>query len=472
MGPIHEQSFQESFRKAQSEQYLSLLNDLREDLNQGEEFPFASHEFQELFSECLFRQELSSFTPVNFHWSSLVDQLIYLGQLHAEIEENKSVSKLIDPDLEEELFNFWNESEYVGVFLSMLESNSNIDVVSSELFPVLENQVISFFCLHICDEIEFHEKPIAYHPVPEMGEKGSQICIGPKFLTVKVKDAGNDFFQVVGAKYVSNLLVIEENKKRVELQAKEYEHIKNKNKEILLLPTYPLDRKKIEGNVTRALGIIESYSPKCFQVFNQFTVAVVPVNEPGVVSYSMQSLPGFSSINTVERDFIDLIDDLIHENGHHYLNTILNGTDLINEDDEKIYYSPWRRSLRPVRGIYHGVFTFFWAVQLFGDLCEHRRELSNKLDAGQILKVTRRYIEEHLMVSFCGPLLQDMKKNGKLTKEGAELIEQVMLLVSNHQGGVDRASEFLKENSSDDYKKINELKSHLSQMHKKYIKSL
>jgi len=82
----------------------------------------------------------------------------------------------------------------------------------------------------------------------------------------------------------------------------------------------------------------------------------------------MQSLPGYSSLNMFDRDQIDLMDDLLHENGHHYLNTFLNHQDLINEDDDKIYYSPWRKALRPVRGIYHATFTFFWALELFYQL--------------------------------------------------------------------------------------------------------
>jgi HEXXH motif-containing protein len=61
-----------------------------------------------------------------------------------------------------------------------------------------------------------------------------------------------------------------------------------------------------------------------------------------------------------------LIDDLIHENSHHHLNLLLRKYVMYRGDqNQRIFYSPWRRSLRPLRGILHAVFTFTMGAMLF-----------------------------------------------------------------------------------------------------------
>ena len=96
------------------------------------------------------------------------------------------------------------------------------------------------------------------------------------------------------------------------------------------------------------------------------TSRLVPLDAPGVVSFSYRHRPGLSFINTVERDDLDLIDDVVHENSHHHLNVLLRKHRLYRAGhQEEIFYSPWRRSLRPLRGILHASFTFTMGALLF-----------------------------------------------------------------------------------------------------------
>ena len=53
------------------------------------------------------------------------------------------------------------------------------------------------------------------------------------------------------------------------------------------------------------------------------TSRIIPLNAKGVVSFSYRHRPGLSFINCFDRDNLDLIDDLIHENSHHHLNLLL-----------------------------------------------------------------------------------------------------------------------------------------------------
>jgi len=93
---------------------------------------------------------------------------------------------------------------------------------------------------------------------------------------------------------------------------------------------------------------------------------VVPLKAKGVVSFSYRHRPGLSFINTFDRDQLDLIDDLIHENSHHHLNLLLRKFDMRRGDRNlEIFYSPWRRSLRPLHGILHATFTFTVGATLF-----------------------------------------------------------------------------------------------------------
>ena len=53
------------------------------------------------------------------------------------------------------------------------------------------------------------------------------------------------------------------------------------------------------------------------------TSRIIPLKAKGVVSFSYRHRPGLSFINCFDRDNLDLIDDVIHENSHHHLNLLL-----------------------------------------------------------------------------------------------------------------------------------------------------
>ncbi|NGZ09709.1 MAG: hypothetical protein CV088_10035 [Nitrospira sp. LK70] len=96
------------------------------------------------------------------------------------------------------------------------------------------------------------------------------------------------------------------------------------------------------------------------------TSRIVPLQAKGVVSFSYRHRPGLSFINCFDRGNLDLIDDLIHENSHHHLNLLLRKYVMYRGDhNRQIFYSPWRRSLRPLRGILHATFTFTMGALLF-----------------------------------------------------------------------------------------------------------
>ncbi|MBH0176886.1 MAG: hypothetical protein HP491_03250 [Nitrospira sp.] len=118
--------------------------------------------------------------------------------------------------------------------------------------------------------------------------------------------------------------------------------------------------------ISLAWQMIQAAWPEGAGVLALLTSRIVPLKAKGVVSFSYRHRPGLSFINCFDRDNLDLIDDLIHENSHHHLNLLLRKYVMYHGDHhQQIFYSPWRRSLRPLRGILHATFTFTMGAMLF-----------------------------------------------------------------------------------------------------------
>lgn len=127
----------------------------------------------------------------------------------------------------------------------------------------------------------------------------------------------------------------------------------------------PTEQRQV-ARIARAWQTIQHAWPEGHDVLMLLTSRVVPLQAKGVVSFSYRHRPGLSFINCFDRGNLDLIDDLIHENSHHHLNLLLRKYVMYHRDhNQQIFYSPWRRSLRPLRGILHATFTFTMGALLF-----------------------------------------------------------------------------------------------------------
>ena len=125
------------------------------------------------------------------------------------------------------------------------------------------------------------------------------------------------------------------------------------------------DQRQVD-RIARTWKTIQLAWPEGHEILALLTSRVIPLQAKGVVSFSYRHRPGLSFINCFDRDNLDLIDDLIHENSHHQLNLLLRKYVMYRGDHhQQIFYSPWRRSLRPLRGILHATFTFTMGALLF-----------------------------------------------------------------------------------------------------------
>lgn len=429
--------------------YLETIDILREDVEEDYSNEFLSQEFQDFFKVAIFSKALDKYSNLNWYWYQLIDRIVNIIGIHEDLEISEDYSLT---ESEDAVFNFWNDTDYAKSFLEMINDTKDLSKTSIYHLRLLEQQIISFFNLHI----DFYSNSTStYYNIPELGDGEDRIFsyrLLQYFDTNKFKDG--------------HICTVRTDEHKLYINGLEFigKSFLNPTKFYSLVSTsLEMDKKvsQFKSNIDDAVKIIKTVSPDLYLTLSTFTKVIVPINESGVVSYSMQSLPDYSCINMYDRDFVDLIDDLLHENGHHYLNTILNVEELIIEDDEKIYYSPWRRSLRAVRGIYHAYLTFFWAFELFTSLASHILE-KDDLDFTQEQqdKIFSRAIEESLMLNFCTRDLESAYAEGKITGIGYSLIKAATkMIVSKNNLVIDLKTKI----SPESFAKITELENHLKE---------
>lgn len=213
-----------------------------------------------------------------------------------------------------------------------------------------------------------------------------------------------------------------------------------------VVPTDP----KQAARIRRAWETIHEAWPEGHEVLALLTSRIIPLNAKGVVSFSYRHRPGLSFINCFDRDNLDLIDDLIHENSHHHLNLLLRKHVMYHGDhNQQIFYSPWRRSLRPLRGILHATFTFTMGALLFERLsswADTKQGMKQWKAAGltqrDLMRARFRCLEEIESVRYS---IQDLEYAGShlkwLTGSGARLVRQLEEQIGNAEARIARHRE-------------------------------
>ena len=313
----------------------------------------------------------------NFNWFFLKQLEIFSGIQRLEPE---SKGTLALSRSEEKVFDIWNQSEFADIFLKSLNKGKSVSESSRLTLKSFEQHLLTMGKRQI-EKVEATSK--SYRIQAALGERIRNGKISPLLSTTLHLDG----------------------------------------KDLDLMTPSLKEMNRFSQKIELALKLIRKYSPTSWDRFAAFTDAIIPIKDKEFVSYSHQDFPCVSMINLYDRDFIDLMDDLLHENGHHHLNHYLNLEKLIDEPAEMIYYSPWRKTLRPLRGIYHAYFTFFWAFQLFRDLAESDLEnIWYKFSPAEKEKILWRAVEEFYMLSYSFEDLKWAKKKGLINKRGWEIV--------------------------------------------------
>ncbi|HET9480550.1 MAG TPA: HEXXH motif-containing putative peptide modification protein, partial [Candidatus Polarisedimenticolia bacterium] len=173
----------------------------------------------------------------------------------------------------------------------------------------------------------------------------------------------------------------------------------------------------LAGRLGRALDLLGRAWPEAREEVLAHTRVVVPLLERGTVSFSSPDRPGVSYINVWGKSRVDLVDDLLHETSHHRLHALEELGSLDRDDGEPRYHSPWRRGLRPVRGILHATYTFMHRAELLRRLLRLRRA-----PALPRAWLRRELAFEDASIESSLQALADAERRGLLTRKGGSLV--------------------------------------------------
>ena len=214
--------------------------------------------------------------------------------------------------------------------------------------------------------------------------------------------------------------------------------------------------REVVARMRRALAAIASAWPEGDRLLALLTSRIVPLKAAGVVSFSYRHRPGLSAINCFDRDQLDLIDDLIHENSHHHLNLLLRKDVMYQHDhNQEIFYSPWRRTLRPLRGILHATFTFTMGAMLFERLVVWGSRKAGKsgwakagLNQRDLARARYRCLEEIESVRYS---LKDLEYAGRqlkwLTRGGKQLVTHLRDALTSMERGIQEYEQKVSESA-------------------------
>jgi len=182
--------------------------------------------------------------------------------------------------------------------------------------------------------------------------------------------------------------------------------------------------------LARALRLVQIAWPEAHREILLRTRLVVPVVEPGTVSWSIAARPGVSFINLRGKTTVDLADDLLHETAHHHLHDRQEVEDLLRHgpDTEEVqaFDSPWRGTRRPLHGILHGAFTFTFRAELFRRLLHarraHPRVVGPLLASRSPAWIRSEIRREDRMVAAAVRDLDRAAREGLLTSRGRRLV--------------------------------------------------
>ena len=191
----------------------------------------------------------------------------------------------------------------------------------------------------------------------------------------------------------------------------------------------------LERRLARALRLVRIAWPEAYREILLRTRMVVPVHEPGTVSWSLAARPGISFIHVSGKSLVDLADDLLHENSHHRLHDMEETARLLRPgaDTEEVqaFDSPWRGTRRPLRGILHGAFTFLFRAGLLRRILRASRRHPGLL-AADLGRGGPAFVRSELRreIGMIGRALEDLKQassEGLLAPAGVRLVRQMSI---------------------------------------------
>lgn len=209
---------------------------------------------------------------------------------------------------------------------------------------------------------------------------------------------------------------------------------------------------------------LQKFFPYGFSLYKLLTQKIIIVRSNDLVSYSFFHEPGISYINVIDRNLLQTIDDLVHENAHHHLNLILRKYKILQKNSKKVFFSPWRKELRGIYAILHAVFTFSFGAKLFLAIVNEWNKFPTKLKKTDFEISCLRFVEETLMLEYS---LEDLNKNlDSFTEKGLRLISTLNSWNMENKKFLNQIKKQIKREKF--LKQISNLQKHLRKAREEY----
>ena len=310
-----------SLRKQNSTSYSEFISDIREDLSQGFDTPVVSIGFMEKLSEFTKDDSLKEYNSYTHYWSQLIEKIVYLIQLHEEIEL-KATGELI-----EELTQFWEDSEYSSSFEELSQEGASLIDASDSLKTLLENQILSFFHLHLASKNFSIEDVLLYSSLAELGDHETRICLGLRNKFISLGET-SDIYPLVGIKGLDP----QNNSIELEINTDDYEAPLEEMSFKKLLESIQIFSlsNNFYQTIQDSLKNIKNKNNQIYNVCINFLNAIIE-SDNSIVSFN---LPGHCLLDTkLSGSELDL--KLVELSAESYFHSISFNNEIFKTDDEE-----------------------------------------------------------------------------------------------------------------------------------------
>lgn len=171
------------------------------------------------------------------------------------------------------------------------------------------------------------------------------------------------------------------------------------------------------NNLQKGLQLLHEVWPEAYFANTALVNKILILAKPGSFSNSWTSPYFQGAICTSVHSPIQVGDAICHESSHSRIHLLMEIDPLLIDDGEKIHVSPWRKDLRPLRGILLGVHAFINVCMYYHLLNVHRPSNHHK-------EIFNKHFTE--VVTGCSYL----EKNATWTRVGNSIMDEMSLIVS------------------------------------------
>jgi hypothetical protein len=399
--------------KNREKDYESFIQDVRTDLNDGFQTEIVDPLFLDQLTDIIHDEVFDSFSPLRFYWISLVDDLIYLIQLHDEIlsadEYNEDHEDYTE--LEKELLSYWQNSEFQTAFNEIKSSQIALIEISDQLLPLLENQIISFYVLNINQFRQEFDEAIIYHPIIFRGDSELGFFLGEKqdFAAISNLPESYPSFPVLSFDPDNLKIKYELNETGEDIKLVNNVTYAQIGKKTF---TFINSTKLQNQNIINAITDIKKLSQSVFEQILYFQNIFILNNDEEQRYMTHPAMPQYTRLNSDLQEN-KLRDALILSTAEQIYYSYISFDELTNTYDEIIYYSPWTKKQNPLHESLREFFRELYLLNFYYSMILKKED--------QYLN----YIFQFKRIEFSYTDLQTAKKFKKYTSAGLYLFSSL-----------------------------------------------